>query len=245
MTVEIGSAGPAIRVLMAAGRLSRATIATLRNAAEKALAEQPDLLVIDLSRVVLVDRLAVRVLPAITDRAAAWPSTRVAVAGAARDVQRELRLPGGIGTIVWFSDLDAAIAAGTAPPGPTLIRMRLPEQACAGAMARAAIAGLRVGGIRDRAEVVATELVNNAVQHARAPLELRLHHATRLHISVRDGEPSLVPRAGAGYGLDIVRRFATTWSWRPIAGGKVVWAVVVPRPPRRPSVRLTCAQSDE
>jgi hypothetical protein len=240
LTAEIGSAGHGVQVVRAAGRLSQATVTALKHAAEKALAEQPDLLVLDLSRVVLVDRLGAHVLPLIAAQAAVWPVTRVAVAGAAREVQRDLRGRSGIGPLSWFPDVDAAIATGTTLPAPLLARVALPARASAAAVARDAVAQLCAGEIRDRVQVVVSELVNNAVQHGRPPLELRVHATTRLHVSVRDGEPFLAPRAGAGYGLDVVRRFATVWGWRRIPDGKVVWAVVGPHRHTRPSVRLTC-----
>jgi anti-anti-sigma regulatory factor len=135
LTVEIGSAGQGVQVVRAADRLSQATATALRHAAEKALVEQPDLLVLDLSRVVLVDRLGAHALPLIAAQAAVWPVTRVIVAGSAREVQRELRGRSGIGPLSWFPDLDAAIAAGSALPYPALARVPLPAQMSAAVVA--------------------------------------------------------------------------------------------------------------
>lgn len=96
-------------------------------------------------------------------------------------------------------------------------------------------------GIRERAEIVVTELVGNAVQHTCGPLELRIAGGSRVRICVHDGTPDL-PDSDGGYGLDVVRRFAIAWGWRPVADGKVVWAVVGPAPRGHKSLRVTCAR---
>ncbi|WP_329499325.1 ATP-binding protein [Kitasatospora herbaricolor] len=101
----------------------------------------------------------------------------------------------------------------------------------------------RTGGERYvlAAESVLTELVNNAVQHARTPhgrlvmirFELR---PGQLRVEVHDaGDTVPTPRtAGAedegGRGLRLVEQLSTGWGCHPRAGGvgKVVWATVGP-----------------
>jgi hypothetical protein len=93
------------------------------------------------------------------------------------------------------------------------------------------------------AELVMSELVTNAVQHAGTDMLLTVsRRGAGLHLAVRDGTtvlPPLPARADAtadtrpdqyGYGLWLVDRIAMAWGARPThpRTGKVVWAVVRP-----------------
>jgi anti-sigma regulatory factor (Ser/Thr protein kinase) len=92
------------------------------------------------------------------------------------------------------------------------------------------------------AALIASELVTNAVVHARtrAVMVLRLT-ANALHISVRDQDPRPMyrPAPGAsganesdhGRGLLILEAMSDTWGCHPTADGKVVWATVSTSPP--------------
>lgn len=238
LVVDSYEARPAVQVLRASGELDLATVAVLRAGAHVALAQEPNLLVIDLSGVVLSHPPATRVLSQIAAEASVWPVTRVAVAGAASEIRRASGSSTGLVPLTW-SDRGPAEAVGLETPA--VVRRSLPLDLSAVAMARQAVAAMCADElIRERAEIVVTELVGNALQHARGPIELRAAFIGRVHISVRDGRPDLPP-AEAGYGLDVVRWFAAVWGWGPVAGGKVVWAVIGPAPRGRHSVRLTCA----
>jgi anti-sigma regulatory factor (Ser/Thr protein kinase) len=79
--------------------------------------------------------------------------------------------------------------------------------------------------------LVANELVANAVDHARTPLELLVSFTgASVLIKVRDGsvvEPRLQAfdrTAPRGRGLQFVDALARRWSWQAEAHGKVVWA---------------------
>ncbi|MCX3062337.1 ATP-binding protein [Streptomyces beihaiensis] len=97
--------------------------------------------------------------------------------------------------------------------------------------------------LAEAAELIATELVANAVQHTKGPAALRLRWSARtwvLRIGVWDTDPtppSLTPAPTAataldssGRGLALVREEADTWGWYglgraqpPYTGGKFVW----------------------
>jgi anti-sigma regulatory factor (Ser/Thr protein kinase) len=99
----------------------------------------------------------------------------------------------------------------------------------------------------DRAELLADELVTNAVVHARTPLRVRLElRGDVLLIGVHDGSPRLLravahdPEAESGRGLRLVEQLSTAWGVRRRPDdGKVVWCTLRlwarPRATTRPS----------
>jgi anti-sigma regulatory factor (Ser/Thr protein kinase) len=86
----------------------------------------------------------------------------------------------------------------------------------------------------DPATLLASELVTNAVLHARTALELRVElRRSRLQLAVTDQDPDLTrvqaarDGTGRGLGLLVVDRVATAWGVRhDKAGGKVVWCTL-------------------
>ncbi|WP_372593990.1 SpoIIE family protein phosphatase [Actinotalea sp.] len=84
------------------------------------------------------------------------------------------------------------------------------------------------------AELVVSELVANAVLHGWGHVVLRLYDTgDGLRMEVEDANPAPpvstdghADRVG-GYGMRIVERLAD-WGWRPIGGGKLVWARMYP-----------------
>ncbi|MFE7816485.1 ATP-binding protein [Streptomyces sp. NPDC057433] len=99
----------------------------------------------------------------------------------------------------------------------------------------------------DTAELLATELVSNAVRHTKGPAALRVRwSAGVLRIGAWDtdpgspgspespelpGEPASFAEAEEGRGLALVRACADLWGWQPLAGdgnrGKYVWCDLV------------------
>jgi LuxR family transcriptional regulator, maltose regulon positive regulatory protein len=93
---------------------------------------------------------------------------------------------------------------------------------------------LGLQGLAGSAALLASELVTNAVVHARTALELRVElRGPRLHVAVKDQDPDLGRLLAAkdgterGLGLRIVDRIATTWGMRQDGtGGKTVWSAL-------------------
>ncbi|MET8687457.1 ATP-binding protein [Streptomyces sp. NPDC004732] len=88
--------------------------------------------------------------------------------------------------------------------------------------------------LTDLAELLATELVSNAVRHTKGPAALRVRYADGvLRIEAWDADPTppapppriADARAEQGRGLDLVRACADGWGWYPVAAdsGKYVW----------------------
>jgi anti-sigma regulatory factor (Ser/Thr protein kinase) len=106
------------------------------------------------------------------------------------------------------------------------------------ARARAAVrdfwAEYGLDGGSDAAQLVASELVTNAVLHARTWMELTLRLLPPLvHIAVTDGSPESPhitviadESAESGRGLLLVEAMATAWGSLVSHDGKVVWATV-------------------
>src|SRR5690606_3538481 len=93
-------------------------------------------------------------------------------------------------------------------------------------------------GLVDVAELLATELVSNAVRHTKGPAALRVHWSPpgTLRIGAWDADPRppeppqpFMQAAGRedGRGLALVRACADVWGWQPLARdgsrGKYVW----------------------
>ncbi|MGW6293115.1 ATP-binding protein [Streptomyces sp. SID8111] len=93
-------------------------------------------------------------------------------------------------------------------------------------------------GLVDVAELLATELVSNAVRHTKGPAALRVHWSPpgTLRIGAWDADPRppeppqpFAQAAGRedGRGLALVRACADVWGWQPLARdgsrGKYVW----------------------
>ncbi|MHB8246896.1 MAG: ATP-binding protein [Acidimicrobiales bacterium] len=80
------------------------------------------------------------------------------------------------------------------------------------------------------ASVVLSELVTNAILHARTEIELKATHADVLRLEVCDSSATLpIPRGHAattttGRGLHLVAALASSWGYEPHGGGKTVWA---------------------
>ena len=81
------------------------------------------------------------------------------------------------------------------------------------------------------AQLLATELVTNAVVHVGSLIDLQIDSSPeKVLVSVHDGSPSaphLPPLEGndttGGRGLRIVAELAIDWGWEPTSGGKRVW----------------------
>ncbi|WP_217241539.1 ATP-binding protein [Streptomyces sp. AC555_RSS877] len=92
-------------------------------------------------------------------------------------------------------------------------------------------------GLVDVAELLAAELVSNAVRHIKGPAALRVRWSAgvlRIGAWDADPEPPELPRLleqeadhEDGRGLALVRACADTWGWQPLSRlgnrGKYVW----------------------
>jgi len=85
----------------------------------------------------------------------------------------------------------------------------------------------------DVAPLVVSELVTNALHHARGPVTLFVaRRLDRMVLSVEDGSDELAEvevtglLAESGRGLALVESLTRAWGEQPVPGGKRVWAEV-------------------
>lgn len=237
MSVDYAVSDDGGRLIVAlSGDLGLSDVAELRLRLLKCLAEQPDVLLIDLSRMTLSDPLALAVFVAVRRQAARWPGIPMLLCAPEPFTGSHLR-GAAYQSLPVFTTFEAARAHAWLERHtlPTLSDDLLPI-AGAARQARdlATDACVRWGlpELLAPTTLIASELVSNVVDHAHTMMSLRLALRPRyLHLAVRDGdagEPVLHPRADAaaarGRGLLLVESTAHCWGWLPTNDGKVVWA---------------------
>jgi anti-sigma regulatory factor (Ser/Thr protein kinase) len=175
--------------------------------------------------------------------ASRWPVTSVALCAAqpaVAEVLDRLRVPG---FLQLYRGVEEALDAVFARPPYLRDELLLAPTLSAPAAARAFVQqvchywepALPDSPLVGRAVLVASELVTNAVVHARTDLRLRLElRGDWLHLAVRDGSPRLLrlvtardPEAEGGRGLWLVEQLGRAWGInRHPDGGKVVWCTL-------------------
>jgi anti-sigma regulatory factor (Ser/Thr protein kinase) len=172
--------------------------------------------------------------------ARAWTDTPVVLTSRDRKLANSAgRRPEGR-YLRFASSLGSALAQAGLQPPLRCTRLHLPASPTAARTARRVLARAceewGVPGCRGTGELVVSELVTNALQHARSDLDLVIASdgARMVRIGVRDplrvapatrspSEDSL-----GGRGLQIVETVAEASGALPTAdGGKVVWATLV------------------
>jgi len=237
LTVDVTQHGHATIVRLS-GEIGLRTGQHLRSALLKCLADEPSGVIVELDGTTVGAPIALNTFGMLARRAAEWPGVLVALAvsdGTVRDLLRRTALDR---TVPTFSTVAEAIRAlGTMPERHNAV-MELPAEVSSPAQARRFVndtcTAWDVDGLRQDACLIASELVENAVQHGRSRARLRLDLCRGvLTISVRDDAPAPPVRRTVGTaptggrGVFIVDVIARAWGYAPTwAGGKVVWAVL-------------------
>jgi anti-sigma regulatory factor (Ser/Thr protein kinase) len=213
------------------------TAVTLRGC----LAEQPVQLVLDVTHLEVPNGSVLRPLAGLVTGAARWPGTRVAVTGAGLAVRTGFAELAGDRAIDFYPSADHAVAAGQRLPVPPRETVELPPTRDAPAASRELVARACHRWRLDRwsrlTQLLASELVTNAVVHAGTPISFTLRHLEgALQVVVRDRDPRLVeqpprgpdrlPTGDPGRGLLLLSTLADDWGSAPTSDGKVTWATV-------------------
>jgi hypothetical protein len=228
-------AGDREDVLRLAGPLSLATVPAVRDAVAKALARRGRV-VADLSALDLQWEPAVTVFTTALVAAGGWPAARLALCGAAPPLERALRRARVTDAAPHAPDVDGARPLLDRRPPRVLRQQDLACDVGSPAAARALVVGAVVdwdlAASAEPAAQVVTELVSNAVQHARTPCRVLVVLDDRgLRVGVRDFGHRAPVRirpvavdAPSGRGLHLVALLSRTWGVLEHEPGRTVWA---------------------
>jgi hypothetical protein len=221
-------------VVRPTGRLDLTTYRALRDGLLECAVDEPTAVIVRLGDGFECATPAfMSVFATVRLRVAEWPGVPVMLVGESPGHLEALA--GGVGGVPWFSALNAALAAVEHRAERRRDEVQLPGSLISGRLARhfvrQACDRWRVTHLVHDAVTVATELVENAVRHARSAPVLRLDlRGPRLTIAVSDDSPDAPAAAKSesdGRGITIVSSLSRTWGCSPWPrGGKVVWAVL-------------------
>ncbi|HZM79298.1 MAG TPA: ATP-binding protein [Candidatus Limnocylindrales bacterium] len=187
------------------------------------LAGMPTVLLLEVSELDEGGCAALAWVRELSSQAAKWPGVPVYVCG---DAARRCSLPG-------YGSLDDArdVWDEAEPEERHSLSLRPVPQAPADA--REFVAKVcHAWGIKRPvrlAQILISELVSNAVVHARAGLDVTVRRfGEGIELSVRDDGlaklPAHLPPDPRGFGLQLVEAMSDAWGSAPTGSGKVVWA---------------------
>jgi anti-anti-sigma regulatory factor/anti-sigma regulatory factor (Ser/Thr protein kinase) len=225
-------------VLALVGSLDLAAATRVHSALLKRLAEEPPAIICDLTGVDEIDPLCAGIFTSVRHPALGWPDTTLVLCGVRPKVAANLARARVPSRLAVYATLGEALTHARERPPSVLDHLALAPVAGAPALARTFARRLcsrwGLGELAEVATLLASELVTNAVVHARTSLDLRFQlRGSRLSISVRDHDHR-PPRLRTGQdqqesarGMLIVDRMAKNWGVddHP-GGGKVVWCAL-------------------
>jgi anti-anti-sigma factor len=216
----------------------------IQRALVKDLSEQPYALICDLAGVDNLDPVCAAVFATVANHPSSrWPATSFLLCGAQPPVAEILGLLTVPHFLQLYASLQDALDAAVTRPRYLQDELVLAPIPTAAAAARAFVRevcrywqlALPDSTLVDRAVLLASELVTNAVIHARTDLRLRVElRGDLLHLAVRDDNPRMLrlvtipdPEAEGGRGLWLVDQLARAWGVnRHPDGGKVIWCTL-------------------
>ena len=221
------------------GELNLASYPTLRDSLLKIATDAPEGLVADISGLAIADSSLVSVFSLVAMRIGDWPGIPFTVVADSAG-QRELLGRHVVDRYVPIrTDLVTAAAALDHPVRRRCERV-FPRDAGVSAQIRDFITGKlaewEVPELGEDARLIATELVENVLRHTTSEPKLRLdlrRGVCTVAVADQDARPAMLLERlspfAPGLGLKLVAQIARTWGCsRSWAGGKVVWAVLLP-----------------
>jgi anti-anti-sigma regulatory factor/anti-sigma regulatory factor (Ser/Thr protein kinase) len=222
-------------VLRLRGELTVRTGPKVRGVLRTLLLDRARVLV-DLAGLTADSPAAVAVFPAALAATGGWPSARLVLFGAGERMADALRRGGTVRSVPLAATREAAEDLLHHRPERVIRCADLPADPYAASLARALIADAcadwDLADRYDRAALIGTELVTNAVEHTGAPSSLVLVvDRADLAVAVRDTQPvdeARLRRFGdtslPGRGLLLVAGLSRIWGVTRHRYGKTVWA---------------------
>jgi anti-sigma regulatory factor (Ser/Thr protein kinase)/anti-anti-sigma regulatory factor len=218
------------------GDLDLAGSALVRTTLLKALADQPEAILVDLSGVLTADLGTLSVFLAVGREAARWPAIPLLLCAPSPLVSAHFARAPTLAWTIFPTVSQAALTVGTGAPTPMLVEDMLPIAGAARSarnLVTEACVRWKMPALVPDASIVVSELVANAVLHAGTIFTVRISLRPRyVHIAVRDGSmmvPVIPPkdqRVEGGRGLLLVMALAAAWGHLQTPDGKVVWATL-------------------
>jgi anti-sigma regulatory factor (Ser/Thr protein kinase)/anti-anti-sigma regulatory factor len=237
LTIEVARTH-AVVTLRPHGVLDAYTAPDLRAAIADAVADQGDGVIVDVSDLTVGDDIGLAVLSSIGQENRRWPGVGLTLAGASSEFTEAGERIGIFSAISSCPDVETAVRELTGVPVPPRQRVSIPADRNAPSVARAAVYDFcqaqGVLGSTEAAQLVASELVTNAVVHAGTPIELTLRLVSSvMHVAVRDTGQGQARISGtvdesaeSGRGLLLVDALAASWGTFVPPLGKIVWATL-------------------
>ena len=223
-----------VAVVRVGGTIQRGQSARLCQRIVEVVGTQSDGVVLDLAELTPAPQAPSEALAALPGLLRAFAGRTVAICGRPSWL-RPPRLPG-------FRDQAEATRYVLAAPESPRLELSFDRVLEASAAARQLVTDAceewdLPPALTGPAQLVVTELVNNAILHAGTNLSLTVTRLTdSMHIAVHDGStvlpavrrPSSGPLPSAGRGLTLIEAFASAWGATALADGKIVWAELKP-----------------
>jgi len=222
-----------------AGSLTFYTVASLRRVLTKALAEGPVAIIVNLADLTVEDESCLTLFAAVAKKASTDSQTSLLLSAASEAVARWIRTHRFDRRVALYPTVeDAAEHAHRRPAGPRE-RRRLGPTLDSPSLARdfvgeACARWMVSPSVIETLKLIATELVANAVTHARTPMDVVIGRSRQhIHLAVIDGERRFAvlrgpesARSSGGRGLMLVEAFSAAWGCTATATGKSTWATV-------------------
>jgi anti-sigma regulatory factor (Ser/Thr protein kinase) len=230
-----------VATMTLAGDLTFTSTPRVRSALLKCFADCPSAIVVDLRGVALESPVVLTVLPAVSRRSEVRPDVALLICMTG-DAINNGRVRACLGSLPVYRLMEEALVAATKTR--RLLRrceFPVPISPDAPRQARQAVRHVcnewELDHLTQIAELVTSELVTNAVRHARTHISLEvLLRGDFLHLRVRDGsiQPPQVRaevdmdrlRDPGGHGLRLIDLYASGWGYVLSGSGKVVWATL-------------------
>lgn len=225
-------------VVRPVGELTPETYEQLRDGLLKFAADEPAAIVVDLASMRTTIAASLTVFPTVHDRMNSWPGVPLVLAAAQQPLRTMLDLSAVPRFVPTYRSVSEALKGLDAAPRRCRRQVQLPCDPASARLARRLVEQTchewGIPGMAADAMVVASELTDNMVDHARSDGWLRLDlRGSTLTIAVADADLRLPQlrapglRAAGGRGLVLVDKLSRVWGTASrLSGGKVVWAIL-------------------